>query len=161
MAKKTLATLALLGTIGLFGCGKAEYYNFSEQGIVCNTKYTPERKESSLNPVIIPLGESGLGMTPTGEIGIRGMVADHEEIIPAEYEVTINTDNHNFTVKDEAGKSLYSKLEKGEKVIVDCQKKYLVKYRDLDKDGEKEAVKRKLIYVKLLDANPIKSQEKR
>lgn len=159
MTNKTLATLALLGAIGLAGCGKLEFQNLSEQGTVYNKRYIPERKENVLNPIIIPLGESGLGMTSTGKVGIRGTLVSEEQTIPENYEVSINTDDHKFILRDKTGKNLYFKLEEGEKVIVNYKKGYFVRYKDIDGDGDKDVVKKKLIYVKFFDASSMPSKE--
>jgi hypothetical protein len=161
MANKTLLTLLLAGTIGLFGCGKREYSEvMHEEGIVTNRTYAPKHEEEDLSPVIIPLGDSGLGLSAGGSVGIHGSVTIDSQEVPDKYDVTIKCKDKTFEERGSVAEILYDKLKEGQKVDVTYKEVYRAFYKDTNNDGKKELVKRKLINYKFLDANPSENQEK-
>jgi hypothetical protein len=155
MTGKTLLTLALAGTIALSSCGKREYSEVKhEEGIVTEMNYIPAHIEESLSPVLIPIGDSGLGMSAEGDIGIRGSVTNHEEEVPDSYEVKIKTENKTFNLNNSGdAERVYNKLKPHQRVDVSYKEVYRAFYRDTNKDRKKELIKRKIIDYKFLDAN--------
>jgi hypothetical protein len=156
--KKSLITLLLAGTIGLLSCTeeKIEYSNIlHENAVVTNKVYTPKHSEENFRPVLIPLGDGILGMNSKGGVGVMNSTTFDSEKIPEEYGVIIKSQTKTFKEKGPGikYKNLYNKLEKGQKVDVSYKEIYRAFYKDINKDGKKELVKKTLVDTEFLDAN--------
>ncbi|MEK6833505.1 MAG: hypothetical protein AABY32_05660 [Nanoarchaeota archaeon] len=157
--KKTLAKLLIAGMVGItVGCSemRKEYSDIKhEEGIVTEWKYTPEQGGGNGSPTIVNvggnlgIGTGGIGMGAGGMTFSPGYSSD-------EYRVTIESkDKTYFEHGDkEVYKNLYNKLKKGQKVDVSYKEVYNAFYKDINKDGEKELVKKIKIDHKFVDANP-------
>lgn len=157
--KKTLKTLLIIGMVGItVACSemKKEYSDVKhEDGIVTEWKYTPEHSDMNTSPTMVKVGDNlgigtrGIGMNAGGMTFSPGYFSD-------EYRVTIESkDKTYFEHGDkEIYKNLYNKLEKGQKVDVSYKEVYNAFYKDINKDGKKELVKKIKIGKEFVDANP-------
>lgn len=118
-----------------------------EDAVVLETVYTPSQHGSNISPTYT-FGESG------GNVGFA-MTSVH---LPEKYAVVFKCRDHGvkFIVQGTSKeyRSLWDKLEEGQIVDVFYRHVYESVYDDVENDGKKDLISKKLVKYDFLDANP-------
>jgi len=147
--KYSFLTSLLLSSSFVLGCSGRETRRevsdiLHEDAIVVDVVYTPSRHGS------------GAGLGPTidfdGNIGIS--FSSVSVNIPEKYAVVFKCEHGKFISAgtDARHKELWERLQEGQDVDVTYREIFESTYEDIDKDGKKDLIKRKLIAYDFLDA---------
>ncbi len=142
----------------LVGCGDGteirdeESKIMHENAIVRDVAYCPPRhgEDSGMNPTFHTDGEGNpsIGLSP------YHITVD----LPAVYAVIFECKHGKFISQgtDTRHKNLWEKLKENQEVDVTYMELYKSTYRDIDNDGKKDLVERRLVKYDFLDAQPKK-----
>ena len=156
IARLKKAAGAGLLAITLAGCGDGTEIKEEESPIlyedatVADVVYSPPRhgEDSGVNPTVHMDGEGNLKV---------GLSPFHVKVdLPPVYAIVFRCAHGKFISQgaDQRHKSLWEKLKEGEEVTVSYKELYKSTYRDIDDDGKKDLVERKLSGYDFLDAQP-------
>ena len=148
---KTLATLALLGTLSLSGIGCSSF----------NERTARETSDTLYEDAIVyakvdPPSRHGSGAGPSIDItdeGILGVALVNVDI-PKKYAIVFKCEHGKFMVWGTGSKhkELWERFNEGDSVTVSYKEIYRSTYKDTDGDGKRELINRSLVGNYLLDA---------
>ena len=147
LSRKSLPYIATIG-ISLFTACKEVKTEISdvlhEDGKVVDLVYSPSNHGTGIGPTVDLTGDGGMGIAVTS--------VD----IPEKYAVVFRCQHGKFIIEgtDEKYKNLWSRLEENQEVDITYRERYKITYDDIDNDGKKEPIEKRLIKYDFLDAQP-------